>query len=79
MHLVGVILIKMSVILFCTNSSCWEEAMVKLPYAPEEFQQHLSQDNIVLMASSPPGQSIQKYFFYAQQVQCLLIKRLNAI
>ena len=43
--------------------------MVKLPSTPEEFQQHLLQSNILLMASSPPGQSIQKYFFYAQEVQ----------
>lgn len=50
------------------QSSCWEAAMVKLPSTPEEFQQHLLQSNILLMASSPPGQSIQKYFFYAQEV-----------
>lgn len=55
-------------ITFCTFSSCWEETMANLPSAPEEFQQHFSEYRVALMASSPPGQSVQKYFFYAQQV-----------
>lgn len=42
--------------------------MARLPSTPEEFQQHFSENKVVLIASSPPGQSIQKYFFYAQQV-----------
>lgn len=42
--------------------------MAHLPSAPDEFQQHFSENGVTLMASSPPGQSVQKYFFYAQQV-----------
>ncbi|KAJ7388934.1 AP-4 complex subunit beta-1 [Desmophyllum pertusum] len=49
------------------QSSCWEEAMARLPSTPEEFQQHFSENKVAVIASSPPGQSIQKYFFYAQQ------------
>lgn len=41
--------------------------MANLPSTPEEFQQHFSEYRVSLMASSPPGQSVQKYFFYAQQ------------
>lgn len=57
------------------DSSCWEEVMVKLPSTPEELQQHLSKNHLALMASSPPGQAIQKYFFYAEQVsvQCFFL------
>ena len=42
--------------------------MARLPSTPDEFQKHFSKNKISLMASSPPGQSIQRYFFYAQQV-----------
>ena len=42
--------------------------MANLPSTPEEFQQHFSEYRVSLMASSPPGQTVQKYFFYAQQV-----------
>lgn len=49
------------------QSSCWEETLANLPSTPEEFQQHFSEYRVSLMASSPPGQSVQKYFFYAQQ------------
>lgn len=41
---------------------------MKIPSSPDEFQQHLLHSNILLMASSPSGQPIQKYFFYAQEV-----------
>ena len=51
-----------------TFSSCWEETLANLPSTPEEFQQHFSEYRVSLMASSPPGQSVQKYFFYALQV-----------
>lgn len=50
------------------QSSCWEEVMVNIPSTPAEFQQTLAENQVVLMANSPAGQSIQKYFFYAQQV-----------
>ncbi|XP_078345034.1 AP-4 complex subunit beta-1-like isoform X2 [Oculina patagonica] len=49
------------------QSSCWEEAMAHLPSTPDELQQHFSENGVALMASSPPGQSVQRYFFYAQQ------------
>lgn len=52
----------------CTISSCWDEPMARVPSTPEEFQKLFSKNKIVLMASSPPGQSLQRYFFYAQQV-----------
>ena len=52
----------------CTISSCWDEPMAHVPSTPEEFQKLFSKNKIVLMASSPPGQSLQRYFFYAQQV-----------
>ena len=42
--------------------------MAHVPSTPEEFQKLFSKNKIVLMASSPPGQSLQRYFFYAQQV-----------
>lgn len=55
-------------IIFCTISSCWDEPMAHVPSTPEEFQKLFSKNKIVLMASSPPGQYLQRYFFYAQQV-----------
>lgn len=48
--------------------------MANLPSTPEEFQQHFSEYRVSLMASSPPGQSVQKYFFYAQQVLWKIFK-----
>ena len=48
--------------------------MMKLPSSPDELQQFFSKHHIALMASSPPGQSIQKYFFYAQQVHTVINK-----
>lgn len=62
---------------YLPNSFSWEEGLVKLPSTAEELQQSLLQNRIALMASSPPGQSIQKYFFYAQQEvsgHCFLIE-----
>jgi len=61
--------INLSTAVLSTNSSCWEEVMVNIPSTPAEFQQTLAENQVVLMANSPAGQSIQKYFFYAQQVQ----------
>lgn len=49
------------------EGSCWDEPMAHVPSTPEEFQKLFSENKIVLMASSPPGQSLQRYFFYAQQ------------
>lgn len=42
--------------------------LLKVPSSVEELQKSLRRYHIALMASSPPGQLIQKYFFYAQQV-----------
>ena len=42
--------------------------LLKVPSSVEELQESLKRYHIALMASSPPGQLIQKYFFYAQQV-----------
>lgn len=55
----------------------WEEMLLKVPSSADELQESLRRYHIALMASSPPGQSIQKYFFYAQQQvsgQCFLIE-----
>ena len=52
----------------CTNSFRWDEMLLKVPSSADELQESLRRYHIALMASSPPGQSIQKYFFYAQQV-----------
>lgn len=49
------------------EGSCWDEPMARVPSTPEEFQKLFSKNKIVLMASSPPGQSLQRYFLYAQQ------------
>ena len=53
---------------FIIFSSCWEERILGIPSSPEEFQWHFTRNNIALMASSPPGETIQRYFFYAQEV-----------
>lgn len=55
----------------------WDEMLLKVPSSVEELQKSLRRYHIALMASSPPGQLIQKYFFYAQQQvsgQCFLIE-----
>lgn len=49
------------------EGSSWGEPMGRVPSTPEEFQKYFSKIKIALMASSPPGQSLQRYFFYAQQ------------
>lgn len=51
--------------------------MAYLPSTPDELQQHFSENGVALMASSPPGQSVQKYFFYAQQVHTKFHKYPN--
>ena len=51
--------------------------MVHLPSSPDVFQQHFLENRVALMASSPPGQSVQKYFFYAQQVHQKYCKMPN--
>ncbi|CAH3174324.1 unnamed protein product [Porites lobata] len=61
------------------ESSCWAAALMKVPSSPDEFQQHLLHSKILLMASSPPGQPIQKYFFYAQEVQGQTVVLVEAI
>lgn len=55
----------------------WDEMLLKVPSSAEELQESLKRYHIALMASSPPGQLIQKYFFYAQQQvsgRCFLIE-----
>lgn len=59
---------NMTLLFLNIHSSCWAAALMKIPSSPDEFQQHLLHSKILLMASSPPGQPIQKYFFYAQEV-----------